>query len=90
MRNAARVDKNQAGIVSDLRQLGIFVEVIGLPVDLLCYWKHTGWHLVEVKTEDGKLTKYQVEFIARSTGPVHIIRNTNEAIQAICGKEIMR
>lgn len=58
-----------------------------MPVDLLCYWK--GWHLVEVKTADGKLTKYQIDFIARCSGPVHIVRNTDDAIRAICGDKVM-
>ena len=88
MRNAARVDKNQAEIVATLRQLGIAVEVIGLPVDLLCCWRGV-LSLLECKTDDGKLTKYQVEFISRWPGPVHIVRNSDDAIRAICGDRVM-
>ena len=35
MRYAARVDQNQAQVVSALRAAGAYVWIIGLPVDLL-------------------------------------------------------
>lgn len=90
MRRAARVDNNQSAIVKGLRQIGIAVEIIGKPVDLLV------WHLgvtsiMEIKNADGfdRLTKDQIEFIARWPGPIHIVRNLDEAVAAVIGKEAM-
>jgi hypothetical protein len=50
MRRAARVDENQAQIISALRAAGAYVWIVGLPVDLLVgYRNHT--YLVEIKTD---------------------------------------
>lgn len=90
MRRAANIDKNQPSIVDGLRKLGIAVEIIGKPVDLLVY--HRGvTSLVEVKNPDGfdRLTKDQVEFIARWPGKVHIVRSLEEAVRAIIGNEVL-
>jgi len=64
MRYAARVDANQAQIVSALRSAGAYVWIIGLPVDLLVgYNNHT--YLVEIKDGPKKrLTKLQQDFFA--------------------------
>ena len=53
MRRAAKVDANQAAIVSALRSVGASVWVIGLPVDLLV-GAHGKTALAEVKTLVGK------------------------------------
>ena len=68
MRHAARVDANQAQIVSALRSAGAYVWVIGLPVDLLVgYNNHT--YLVEIKNGPKKsLTKLQQDFFAKWIG----------------------
>jgi hypothetical protein len=68
MRRAARVDANQAQIVSALRSAGAYVWVIGLPVDLLVGYKnHT--FLVEIKDGPSKrLTKLQQDFFENWTG----------------------
>ena len=68
MRYAARVDANQAQIVSALRAAGAYVWVIGLPVDLLVGYKnHT--FLVEIKDGPKKrLTKLQQDFFENWTG----------------------
>jgi hypothetical protein len=68
MRYAARVDANQAQIVSALRAAGAYVWVIGLPVDLLVgYNNHT--FLVEIKDGPTKrLTSLQQDFFAKWTG----------------------
>lgn len=90
MRRAANIDKNQPEIVNGLRHLGVAVEIIGKPVDLLAY--HRGqMFLIEVKNPDGfdRLTKDQVEFIERWPGPVHIVRNLDEAVRAVLGAEVM-
>jgi len=68
MRYAARVDANQAQIVSALRAAGAYVWIIGLPVDLLVGYKgHT--FLVEVKNGSKKrFTSLQDDFFANWTG----------------------
>lgn len=68
IRRAARVDANQAQIVSALRAAGAYVWIIGLPVDLLVgYNNHT--FLVEIKDGSKKrLTKLQQEFFEFWTG----------------------
>ena len=91
MRRAARVDQNQAQVVSALRAAGAYVWIIGLPVDLLVGYKnHT--FLVEIK--DGpkkKLTNLQEDFfknwsgstLARIDGPeaaLRMIGVVNEAV----------
>jgi hypothetical protein len=84
---AARVDDNQTGIVDALRAVGVSVEIIGKPVDLLlCHRGET--LLMEVKNPDGKdrLTKDQVEFIARWPGKVHIVHSIDEALRAVLGE----
>ena len=62
IRRAARVDANQAQIVSALREAGAYVWIIGLPVDLLVGYKgHT--FLVEIKrTAKSRLTPLQQDF----------------------------
>jgi hypothetical protein len=68
MRYAARVDANQAQIVSALRAAGAYVWIIGLPVDLLVgYNNHT--YLVEIKDGPRKrLTALQQDFFDNWTG----------------------
>ena len=68
MRRAARVDENQAAIVSALRAAGAYVFIIGLPVDLLVGYKgHT--YLVEIKRDaKARKTNLQEDFFYRWTG----------------------
>jgi hypothetical protein len=68
MRHAARIDANQAQIVSALRAAGAYVWIIGLPVDLLVgYEGHT--FLVEIKTDAKKpLTALQADFFNNWSG----------------------
>lgn len=90
MRRAAKVDDNQAGIVKALRSVGVSVEHIKKPVDLLiCYRGETS--LMEVKNTDGKdeLSREQVEFIARWPGKVHVVHGAEEAVAVVLGKEVM-
>jgi hypothetical protein len=87
LRRAARIDSTHTEIVRTLRQLGVAVENIKKPVDLLvCYRGETS--LMEVKGTDGRLTKDQVEFIARWPGKVHIVRTPDDAIRAIMGEGV--
>jgi len=68
IRRAARVDANQAQIVSALRAAGAYVWIIGLPVDLLVGYKGHSF-LVEVKNGPRKrLTALQEDFFANWTG----------------------
>ena len=90
MRRAAKVDDNQDEIVGALRRVGVQVEVIGKPLDLLlCCMGDTS--LMEVKNPDGKdeYTKAQVEFIARWPGKIHVARSKEEAVAMVLGKEVM-
>lgn len=92
MRRAAKVDSNQPEIVAALRALGISVEIIGKPLDLLIYNpRRNETALLEVKNPDGKneLTKEQVQFLERWPGPVYIARSKDEAIRLIIGEEAM-
>jgi hypothetical protein len=68
MRRAARVDANQAQIVSALRAAGANVWILGLPVDLLVGYK--GWTiLMEVKDGPKKrLTALQRDFFENWPG----------------------
>jgi len=68
MRHAARIDANQAQIVSALRAAGAYVWIISLPVDLLVGYKgHT--FLVEIKTDAKKrLTALQADFFNNWSG----------------------
>lgn len=91
MRRAAKNDTNQPDIIKALRRVGVSVEFIGKPVDLLVH--HRGvTALMEVKNPDGRdqLTKDQVEFIARWPGQIHIVRSVEEAVTAVLGKEVMK
>lgn len=93
MRRAARVDNNQAAIVDALRSVGVFVEIIGKPLDLLIC--HRGeFALMECKCPnpdggDHPLTKEQVEFIARCPGRIHVAHSAEEAVRLVLGAEAM-
>ena len=90
MRRAARTDDNQDVIVKALRQIGVAVEVIKKPVDLLVHYRGET-ALMEVKNADGfdRFTKDQVEFIARWPGKIHVVRTVTEAIAVMVGKEAL-
>ena len=92
MRFANRVDDCQAEIVGALRRAGIAVEVVGRPLDLACAVPNPDGSLpyrtvfLECKDDDGRLTKPQIEFIARWPGELHIVRSPIEALKACLGK----
>ena len=88
-RFALRRDDCEAEIVKALRNAGVAVEVVGRPVDLSCAirnpdgsWRHL---YIECKDDDGRLTKAQVEFIARWPMDVLIVRSPTEALKACFG-----
>ena len=84
MRYAARVDANQAQVVSALRAAGAYVWIIGLPVDLLVGFNNQ-MYLVEIKNGSKKnLTKLQQDFFASWTGGgLHRIESPDEALRMI-------
>jgi hypothetical protein len=87
---AARVDDNQRAIIEALERVGVSVEVIGKPLDLLCCVR--GETLVlEVKNPDGRdrITKEQAEFIARWPGRILIARTPEEAVRLVLGEKVM-
>ncbi len=84
-RRAARVDLNQAEIVSALRAAGAYVWVISLPVDILVgYKKNT--YLVEIKSGSKKrFTKLQEEFFANWPGASLVRVDSPEAALKMIG-----
>ena len=86
MRIAAKVDANQAEIVSTLRSAGISAHSTasigkGFP-DLICAKLDRMW-LIEVKGPKGKLTDDQVEFMKHWQGDVHIARSPDDALRIV-------
>lgn len=90
MRHAARVDANQAAIVSALRAAGASVWIIGLPVDLLVGIQGRTM-LMEVKTLVGKrapkaaaYTPLQVSFMAEwRGGAVATVTDVDSALRSL-------
>lgn len=95
MRRAARTDSNQAEIIDALKRVGVSVEFIGKPLDLLlCCRGETS--LMECKNPErtsadpeSRLTKDQIEFIARWPGKIYIVRTAEEAVRLVLGPEAM-
>jgi hypothetical protein len=86
VRRIHRSDHTQEPIIEALRRVGVQVECIGRPLDLLC--GHRGvWFVLECKTGKGVFTKDQAEFLARAQGPVHIVRTPEEALRAVLGEQ---
>ena len=80
---AAKIDKNQPDIVKAFRAMGASVHILstvgdGFP-DLAIGIRGKTF-LVEVKTEEGKLTKDQVKWHDEWKGQKVIIRGVDEAI----------
>lgn len=82
MRRAARVDANQAEIIASLRNIGARVYYIKEPCDLLVDYRKR-WVVLEVKMDGGRITKQQAKFIAETTAPVHIVRDSREAVEIV-------
>ena len=81
-----RVDANQRQIADALRAAGVSVCVLssagdGVP-DLLVADHRRTW-LIEVKTEDGKLTTEQSKFFASWLGEIQLVRTIEDAIATI-------
>lgn len=90
MRHAARTDRNQAEVVAALKRCGIQVEYIKLPFDLVIYNpRKDETAFVEVKTEAGTLTKYQIAFIEKWSGRIYIVRSAEDAVRQVLGEKVM-
>jgi hypothetical protein len=84
-RYAKQRDLNEPEIVAALLKLGVSVEVVDTPCDLIC--GHRGQtYLLEVKGAVGRLTPCQVAFIRRFKGELHIVHSPEEAVEVIFGK----
>ena len=66
--------------------------VVGLPLDLLCAVRRPdgswGTLLLEVKDDDGRITKTQAEFMATWPGEFHVVRSETEALRACFGESM--
>ena len=84
IRRAARVDANQAQVISALRAAGAYVWIIGLPVDLLVGYNGQTY-LVEIKDGPKKaLTRLQQDFFGNwCGGGLHRINDAKEALRMI-------
>jgi hypothetical protein len=90
MRHAARTDANQAAIVKALKAVGVSVEYIKLPFDLVVFNPRTReTAFMECKTEDGRFTKQQLEFISRWPGKIYTARSPEDAVRQVLGEEVM-
>ena len=78
-----KVDKNQPGIVENLRRIGATVVILsslghGTP-DILVGWKGENY-LFEIKDRTGGLTVDEYEFFHKWAGAVHLIRSYDDAL----------
>jgi len=89
MRQAARVDSNQAIIVDALRCAGCSVLVLsrvgqGCPDLLVGHGGPNGRNvLLEVKTPKGELTPDEERFLNSWLGPVKIVTTPEQALEAV-------
>ena len=91
MRNAARTDANQAEIVRALRAIGCQVYYIKLPVDLMVSGGplRNRTMLLEVKLAGERLTGSQENFFSRWPGEWAVVHSPAEAVNIVCGKELL-
>lgn len=88
MRRAARIDANQAAVVSALRAAGASVLVIGQPVDILVGFRGVTL-LLEVKNPDSRYGKAgananQASFMQTwNGGPVSLVDGPEAALRAL-------
>ena len=84
-RRAARRDANEKGIILGLRAVGASVRAVSGPgvLDLLVGFRRATF-LLEVKTDEGELTKAQREFLDEwRGGPAGVVRTLDEALRFI-------
>lgn len=95
MRRAAKTDTTQAEIIAALKRVGVSVEYIKQPFDLVIFnprKRETAF--VECKSprppsEGGAngLTVAQTEFIAKWPGPIYVVRSAEDAVRQVLGEE---
>ena len=88
MRRACKVDGNHSEIVEALRSIGASVQDLsregkGCPDILVGYEGQN--HIIEIKTDSGKLTTDQVGWHSKWKGAVYIAHSIGEALK-ILGK----
>ena len=82
--DAAR-DVNEPGIVEGLRKLGVTIERLNRPCDLLCGWRGKNY-LLEIKDGEKKpLTDSQRIFAAEWRGQFCVIWTLEQAVETIMG-----
>lgn len=82
---ADRRDKNEPEIIKALKAIGCSVHQLDQPLDLLVGYRGLNW-LIEVKTDKGKLTEGQEEFLPEWRGQLCVARTPEQAIDIVCGK----
>jgi hypothetical protein len=91
LRHAARTDSNQAEIVKALKSVGISVEYIKLPFDLVLYNpRNAETAFGECKVGINGFTKAQAEFVGRWPGKIYVFRSPEDAVRQVLGEEVMR
>lgn len=97
MRHAARTDSNQAEIIRALKSVGISVEYIKKPFDLAIYNpRNRETAFAEIKNPErtsddpnSRMTKAQLEFIARWPGKIYLFKTADDAVRQVIGEEMM-
>ncbi len=80
---AKKRDANEPEIVDALQKAGCYVHRLDDPVDLLVSKPGGKVFQIEVKTPKGKLTPAQVDYIADSHAPVHVVTSPEEALEVV-------
>jgi hypothetical protein len=90
VRRAARVDNNQRAVIDALKKIGVSVEIIGKPLDLLICCRGVT-SLMEVKNPEfsAQWSKEQLEFIERWPGKIYFVKTPEEAVREVLGKEVL-
>lgn len=92
MRNAARTDANQSIICAALHKLGCQTVYIKWPVDLVASGGPLGEAnlFIEIKMPGEQLNAGQQEFWMKWPGRKVVVRTVAEAVEAVCGKNMLR
>ena len=80
-----RRDNNEPEIVEALKEHDCSVERMDKPADLLVGYKGENY-IIEVKSEDGKLTPSQKSFKKRHKGQYSVVRSVDDALAVVGGK----
>lgn len=82
---ANRRDANEPEVIDALEKIGCSVHQLDQPLDLLVGYRGINY-LIEVKTDKGKLTKGQAEFLPDWNGQLCVVRTPEQAINVVTGK----